>query len=64
LPGLILVVRRYRVSQHEGLSCCYLINIPFCMYITLQFRQCSACLHHSVPIKVAEDLVIKEPLDK
>ena len=36
----------------------------FLIYITFVFRECAVCLHHSVPIKVAEDIVIKELLDK
>jgi hypothetical protein len=32
--GVALAVREYRVSRHEGLSCCYLISIPYCIYIT------------------------------
>ena len=33
LTGFMLVGRLYRLSRQEGLSCCYLINIP---YSTLQ----------------------------
>jgi len=33
LTGFMLVGRLYRLSSHGGLSCCYLINIP---YSTLQ----------------------------
>ena len=64
MTGNLLVVRSHRVSRHESLSCCYVINILSRIYITLVFRQCAVCLHHSVPIKMAEDIVIKELLNK
>jgi len=47
LTGLLLVVRRYRMSRHEEWSCCYLINIPYCIYITLVFRLRAVWLYHS-----------------